>query len=117
MTLGDAHHREAVHTASEFAALIQWMGEPEVAAGPSLWGGPQGLIGKPVRRSKASGWRSALSTSRTATPLMGNFVIGSPLALGHYLARSARAMFLGPPRGGEADIERGVCQFFMVRSV
>jgi adenylate cyclase len=65
----NSRYREAVHTASEFAALVESIGEPEMAVG-LLYGAARPIL-KPVRRSKASGWRSALSTSRTATPSWG----------------------------------------------
>jgi adenylate cyclase len=100
----NSRHREAVHTASEFAALVESIGEPEMAVG-LLYGAAQANweAGEAVESQRLA---QRIIDLADGDPVMGNFVIGSPLAWAITL-RGASAMFLGRP-GWRADIERGI---------
>ncbi len=93
----NSRHRETVQTASEFAALVESIGEPEMAVG-LLYGAAQANweAGEAVEGQRLA---QRIIDLADGDPVMGNFVIGSPLAWAITL-RGASAMFLGP-RGGE----------------
>ncbi|MDT5177260.1 MAG: hypothetical protein QOJ95_1458, partial [Mycobacterium sp.] len=100
----NSRHREAVETATEFAALVESIGEPAVAAG-LLYGAAQANweAGEAVESLRLAQRIIDLADN---DPVMGNFVIASPLAWAITL-RGASAMLLGRP-GWRADIERGI---------
>ncbi len=100
----NSRHREAVDTASDFAALVESIGEPEIAVG-LLYGAAQANweAGEAVESLRLA---QRIIDLADGDPVMGNFVIGSPLAWAITL-RGASAMFLGRP-GWRADIERGI---------
>ncbi|WP_155770777.1 ATP-binding protein, partial [Mycobacterium colombiense] len=100
----NSRHREAVHMASEFAALVESIGEPEMVVG-LLYGAAQANweAGEVVESQRLA---QRIIDLADGDPVMGNFVIGSPLAWAMSL-RGASAMALGRP-GWRADIERGI---------
>jgi len=100
----NSRHREAVHMASEFAALVESIGEPEMAVG-LLYGAAQANweAGEVVESRRLA---QRIIDLAHGDPVMGSFVIGSPLAWAITL-RGASTMFLGHP-GWRADIERGI---------
>ena len=100
----NSRHREAVGMASEFAALVESIGEPEMAVG-LLYGAAQAKweAGEAVESLRLA---QRMIDLADGDPAMGNFVIASPLAWAITL-RGASAMFLGRP-GWRADIERGI---------
>ncbi|OBH62808.1 hypothetical protein A5685_22790 [Mycobacterium colombiense] len=100
----NSRHREAVHTASEFAALVESLGEPDMAVG-LLFGAAQAHFeaGEAVESLRLA---QRVIDLADGDPTMGNFVIGSPLAWAITL-KGASAMFLGRP-GWRTDIEWGI---------
>lgn len=100
----NSRHREAVHMASEFAALVELIGEPEMVVG-LLYGAAQANweAGEVVESQRLA---QRIIDLAHGDPVMGSFVIGSPLAWAITL-RGASTMFLGHP-GWRADIERGI---------
>jgi len=100
----NSRHREAVHMASEFAALVESIGEPEMVVG-LLYGAAQANweAGEVVESQRLA---QRIIDLADGDPVMGNFVIGSPLAWAMSL-RGTSAMALGRP-GWRADIERGI---------
>lgn len=100
----NSRHREAVHMASEFAALVESIEEPEMVVG-LLYGAAQANweAGEVVESQRLA---QRIIDLADGDPVMGNFVIGSPLAWAMSL-RGASAMALGRP-GWRADIQRGI---------
>jgi adenylate cyclase len=100
----NSRHREAVDTASEFAALVESIGEPEMAVG-LLYGAAQANFeaGEAVESLRLA---QRIIDHADDDPVLGNFVIASPLAWAITL-KGASAMLLGRP-GWRADIERGI---------
>lgn len=100
----NSRHREAVDTASEFAVLVDSIEEPEMAVA-LLYGAAQANweAGEAVESLRLA--RRIIDLADN-DPVMGNFVIASPLAWATTL-KGASAMVLGRP-GWRADIERGI---------
>ena len=100
----NSHHREAAETASEFAALVESIEEPAMTVG-LLYGAAQAKweAGEAVESLRLA---QRIIDLADGDPVMGNFVIGSPLSWATTL-RGASAMFLGRP-GWLADIEQGI---------
>ncbi|OBI75598.1 hypothetical protein A9X01_04645 [Mycobacterium asiaticum] len=100
----NSRHREAVHMASEFAALVESIGEPEMVVG-LLYGAAQANweAGEVVESQRLA---QRIIDLADGDPVMGNFVIGSPLAWAMSL-RGISAMALGRS-GWRADIELGI---------
>jgi hypothetical protein len=96
--------REASRLASEAMALVDSVGDPTLAVGLSV----------PVIYAKVESgeWCDVLRWSQAAIdladgdPSKGNFIFGSPLALG-YASRAAASYFLGRP-GWADDQQRGL---------
>jgi adenylate cyclase len=106
----NAHYRKAAAMASEFATLVESIGDPAMtvglfyAAGQAKW--EAGEAGEGLRLAQ----RVIDLADGDAT--MGDFVIGSPLAWAITL-KGAAAMFLGRP-GWRDDLEEGIA---LARSV
>ncbi|WP_179468823.1 adenylate/guanylate cyclase domain-containing protein [Mycolicibacterium vinylchloridicum] len=100
----NSRHREAVQTASEFAALVESIGEPEMSVG-LLYGAAQAHFeaGEVIESLRLT---QRIIDLADGDPVRGNFVIGSPLAWAITLG-GASAMCLGRP-GWRADIGRGI---------
>ncbi|OBH58455.1 hypothetical protein A5686_24230 [Mycobacterium sp. E2479] len=100
----NSRHREAVHAASEFAVLVESIGEPNMVVG-LLYGAAQANweAGEAAESQRLA---QRIIDLADGDPVMGNFVIGSPLSWAITL-RGASAMFLGRA-GWRADIKRGI---------
>jgi adenylate cyclase len=106
----NAHYRKAAAMASEFATLVESIGDPAMtvglfyAAGQAKW--EAGEVTESLRLAQR------VIDLADGDPNMGNFVIGSPLAWAITL-KGAAGMFLGR-RGWRADLEEGIA---LARSV
>jgi adenylate cyclase len=100
----NSRHQEAAEMASELAALVESIGEPEGVVG-LLYGAAQAKweAGEAIDSLRMA---QRIIDLADGDPVMGNFVIGSPLAWATTL-RGASAMFLGRS-GWRSDIERGI---------
>jgi adenylate cyclase len=100
----NSRHREAADMASEFADLVESIGEPEAVVG-LLYGAAQAKweAGHAVESLRLA---QRIIDLADGDPVMGNFVIGSPLAWAITL-RGASSMFLGRT-GWRGDIEQGI---------
>src|SRR5258707_10846041 len=100
----NAQYREAAAMASEFATLVESIGDPAMTAG-LFYAAAQAKweVGEATE-----GLRLAQRIVDVAhgDPTMGNFVIGSPLAWAITL-KGAAGMFLGRP-GWRQDLEEGI---------
>jgi adenylate cyclase len=99
----NAHHREAAGMASEFATLVESIGDPAMtvglfyAAAQAKW-----EVGETAESLRLA---QRVIDLADGDPTMGDFVIGSPLAWALTLKGAAR-MVLGQP-GWRSDLEAG----------
>jgi adenylate cyclase len=106
----NAHYREAAAMASEFAALVESIGDPAMtvglfyAAAQAKW--EAGEATESLRMAQR------VIDVADGDPTMGDFVIGSPLAWA-LTVKGAAGMFLGR-RGWRDDLEAGIA---LARSV
>jgi adenylate cyclase len=106
----NAHYRKAAAMASEFATLVESVGDPAMtvglfyAAGQAKW--EAGEATESLRLAQR------VIDLADGDPTMGDFVIGSPLAWAITL-KGAAAMFLGR-RGWRNDLDEGIA---LARSV
>jgi adenylate cyclase len=100
----NAHHREAAGMASEFATLVESIGDPAMtvglfyAAAQAKW-----EVGETAESLRLA---QRVIDLADGDPTMGDFVIGSPLAWALTVKGAAR-MVLGQP-GWRSDLEAGV---------
>lgn len=100
----NAHHREAAAMASEFATLVESIGDPAMtvglfyAAAQAKW-----EVGETAESLRLA---QRVIDLADGDPTMGDFVIGSPLAWALTVKGAAR-MVLGQP-GWRSDLEAGV---------
>jgi adenylate cyclase len=100
----NAHHREAAAMASEFATLVESIGDPAMtvglfyAAAQAKW-----EVGEATECLQLA---QRIIDVAHGDPTMGDFVIGSPLAWAITL-KGAAGMFLGR-HGWRADLEAGI---------
>ena len=100
----NSRHREAADMASEFASLIESIGDENVTVG-LMYGAAQAKweAGEAIESLRMAQRIIELAQDN---PTMGDFFIGSPLAWATTL-RGAAKMFLGRP-GWRDDIEQGI---------
>jgi class 3 adenylate cyclase len=106
----NAHYRKAAAMASEFAALVESIGEPAMTVGLFYAAGQAKWEAGEATESLRLAQRVVDLAGGDAT--MGDFVIGSPLAWAITL-KGAAGMFLGRP-GWRGDLEEGIA---LARSV
>jgi adenylate cyclase len=100
----NSRHREASVMGSEFATLVESIGDPEMtvgllyAAGQAKW-----EAGEAVESLRVANLMIDLADG---DPTMGNFLISSPLAWATMVKGAAR-MFLGQ-QGWREDVEKGI---------
>lgn len=100
----NAHYREAAAMASEFATLVESIGDPAVTVG-LLYAAAQAKweAGEATESLRLA---QRIIDLADGDPAMGNLVIGSPLAWALTL-KGAAAMFLGRP-GWRDDLRAGI---------
>ena len=106
----NGHYRKAAAMASEFAALVESIGEPAMTVGLFYAAGQAKWEAGEATESLRLAQRVVDLAGGDAT--MGDFVIGSPLAWAITL-KGAAGMFLGR-RGWRGDLEEGIA---LARSV
>lgn len=100
----NSHHLKAADMASEFATLVESIGDPAMTVG--LFYAAAQAKWEAGHATEALALAQRVIDLADGDPTMGDFIIGSPLAWA-LTVRGAAGMFLGRP-GWRNDLEEGV---------